>query len=96
MWTAVTTALVLAGSVMLDLAGAVIGLGAAAATFVISRAIAWSASRRGAAAWDWEAGRFRLYGRPADRVQMLDRPPDARINEDPMGTGFERFVHRRS
>lgn len=95
-WTAVAAALVLAGVALLDLAGALIGLGTAASLFVIVRAVAWRATRRGAPAWDWEAGRYRLYGRPADRVQMLDRPPDARIAEDPMGTGFERFLRRRS
>ncbi len=54
-----------------------------AASLIGQRVTATLAARRGAEAWDWQAGRHRLLGRPAKRVQDLDRPDVARGPLDP-------------
>lgn len=95
-WGGATVLLTTIGAALFGGAGLLIGIGVAAVVFVLVRAAAWTANRRGAAAWDWQAGRYRLYGAPAQRVQMMDRPPDARATEDPMGTGFDGLFRRRS
>ena len=54
-------------------AGLAAAVGVTAAGWGASRVAARGARRRGATAWDWQAQRYRLLGRPADRVQALDR-----------------------
>lgn len=45
------------------------------ALFLAGRHVAAAlAAARGPDAWDWQAGRHRLMGRPAKRVQELDHP----------------------
>ncbi len=64
------------------LGSAVWGAAAAAGVaglFLAGRRVAERlAERRGPEAWDWQAGRHRLLGQPARRVQELDRPPTQR------------------
>ncbi len=52
-----------------------IGVGVALVLLAGRRVAAALAVRRGAEAWDWQAGRHRLLGRPAARVQQADAPP---------------------
>lgn len=60
-----------------------IGVGVVAVAEVGRRVTTTAAARRGASAWDWQAGRHRLFGRPAERVQMADRPSEAGSPLDP-------------
>jgi len=61
------------GTVTTGWVGAVAALVTIVAWMVGRRVARRAAQRRGAAAWDWQAGRHRLLGRPAQRVQDLDR-----------------------
>ncbi len=65
------------------LLGAAVTLVALAVGVLGARIAARVAVRRGAEAWDWQAGRHRVLGRPAKRVQDLDRPKDAHGPMDP-------------
>lgn len=51
------------------------GVGTAVLVPIVHASTSRSAQRRGAQAWDWQTGRHRLFGKPADRVQQADRPP---------------------
>lgn len=78
---AVLTVAGLLGAVGVALAGPV-GLAVAAGILAVSGLAWWlvrrMAAARGALAWDWQAGRYRLWGNPSARVQALDRSPDQR------------------
>jgi hypothetical protein len=79
-------------------AGAAAGLVAVAGVLAGRRLAGAAAAGRGAAAWDWQAQRHRLLGRPADRVRGLDRPtrgPDAPVpGGGPGRRGRDRTARR--
>lgn len=69
-----TTVAVVVGYLIGGSVGVLIGFGAVivgAATVVLVRRIA---AGRGASAWDWQAGRHRLFGDPSLQVRGQDGP----------------------
>ena len=77
-WALGAAATVLLVAVMAGERGALVGVVVVVLALVASAVGARLAPRRGASAWDWQAQRYRLHGRPADRVQALDRPDGPR------------------
>lgn len=57
----------------LGTAGTLAGTVGVVGITVIEMARRRLAERRGAPAWDWKAQRYRVFGRPADRVRGADR-----------------------
>ncbi len=77
-WVALVVAAVGGGWWLATGLGVATGLTVVGLVWVARDAARRIAVARGAEAWDWQAGRYRLLGRPARRVQMLDRPPTDR------------------
>jgi hypothetical protein len=72
MFTTIVLAFILASFVEVGIA--VVSAVALVAVIEVGRRLAGRAARRrGAEAWDWQAGRHRLMGKPAADVQQADQ-----------------------
>ena len=77
-WILGFAGLLVVGAVVEGGRGAMIAVAVGAVAVAAALLAGRLAARRGASAWDWQAQRYRLHGRPADRVQALDRPDGPR------------------
>ncbi len=71
-WTVAAVVSTWLGTTIGGARGGLAAIGALGLIALTHRVIAWAAYRRGAVAWDWRAGRYRLVGKPADEVRTLD------------------------
>lgn len=73
-------AVVTVGALLDGTLGALVGVAAVGLAVGAAALARRLAVRRGAAAWDWQAGRHRLLGNPSQQVRSRDEP-------DPHGRG---------
>ncbi|HEX9888793.1 MAG TPA: hypothetical protein VGA69_04905 [Nitriliruptorales bacterium] len=77
-WLTAVVAVLGGGWLLAGPVGVAEGAGLLVVTAAVQRRMVRAAARRGAAAWDWRARRYRLVGNPAAEVQALDGYGDTR------------------